>query len=551
MKVSLARMLLVALVLLLSGMTACKCGSEKQQKKEPASKSLVRDYESTVGKLAKAKQVDIARLVPSDVDLALVANHPDRFYSWLQKRPWWKDVKSSPVLQDLYLSQNLAKLSTLRHKLASLSPVEFRIPKLEELLSTPLAIALRKTKDGNSVLVVKEIDLRIQALERLAEVFNQIDDKKKIKVETFDGMDIRSVDLNAKKSLHYVVFSNLLLLSDDKKMLEDSLFLAMGKNSSASMAAVEYDAVFESLGKTDLEFLIRSEKYPMLQLLASAKVMGMGWSHKDPQKIKISGVGDAANEDAAFEQGTFEKDAKILSMLPLDTRLLMGRTGFDAGKTFGKVLAALKKKKGSLPPAIRQLDAFSKKLGKKLVLAIMDVNPQQPSFVAIVELKDPKADTTFMEKTLVHEIEFATGAKVREIESGKSAGFKAFGVESESLSPSFSIVGPWIIVSSTQKALMQVLGTMAGKAPSMLDRQGVQTINMVEGTMGFCFVDFEKVFGDLKENLKKIISSSERFDVNDLESTWIPFFKALEKTGSMGGGWSRSGASFEGQVVAL
>ena len=85
-----SRMLLLASIVVLSGMTSCKCSDTKKDHDAKVPVKLTRDYESTVSKLGKASLVDIAKLIPRDVSVAVIANSPRSLYSWIDKKPWWK-----------------------------------------------------------------------------------------------------------------------------------------------------------------------------------------------------------------------------------------------------------------------------------------------------------------------------------------------------------------------------------------------------------------------------------------------------------------------------
>ncbi len=119
----------ILMLVFLTGLAGCKCG----EKPEPAVSSPAEpDYQSTVSGLPGAGMVDVAGLIPGGVDLAVFADHPDRVHKWLEGRDWWQGVRKSPVWADLFLAGPMYELSTARHRLASMSPVEMKQPRLEE-----------------------------------------------------------------------------------------------------------------------------------------------------------------------------------------------------------------------------------------------------------------------------------------------------------------------------------------------------------------------------------------------------------------------------------
>ncbi len=320
----------VAVGILVLAFTACKCGEEKEKAKpaEPAGP----EYQSTVSKLPGAQQADVAALIPQDAGLVMISDDLGRLLGWLEGRKWFQALKKTPFYDDLRFTGAWFRFSTLKHRLESVSAVRLGEARLEEMLKTPAGLALRPDGEGTEVLLVKQIDLRIQALDRLAEVFNQITPREgMLKSREVSGLNLRELAVDEQHRLYYLLFSNLLLISNSEKYLLQAADLARGESSGSiaddsEVAALLLDGRenFDLVACLDPDRLSAGKKEKGARLIESVERLLLKFKTGSPPRLEITGVLDKqrAGEElnAPFKAG---------NIVPLDSRMLLGLARVD------------------------------------------------------------------------------------------------------------------------------------------------------------------------------------------------------------------------------
>ena len=533
---------LVALFALM-GFVGCKCGKKDGPDGKPAEPSKP-EYESTVGKLLELSKVDVATLLPGDVDLAIIAEHPDQVHAWLKAKPWWKGMTESPVFADLMLSGPMYELSTARHKLASLSPVDMKQPKLEELLTTPMGLAVTRAGTRWQVLMVKEIDLKVQALDRLAEAFNQIRDDGRLRTEEIEGVKVRTLALNDGRSLSYALYSNLLMMANDKDMLLKSVTLAAGKSKESLAAAVGSSGLFAKRGTADVLAYVRpAELSSWLALFVPLESVGISWKLGDTPSAKVVGLAPGENERSGREKAL----AEAQSMIPLEARLVVGHGELDLSDLWNRLAGGLGEKdeeEGQGAPDVEQ--ALLAKLSGEAVLVITEFDFPLPDAALLLKASDTNGLIDTVSKT----VSFLFGSEVAE---RKGDGGKYWASQGGQLAPAFALRGKWLVLGSSASAVESVLVSHAGKAPTLLDQAGFKerVLAQADPFYGLTYINCEHLFEDAKQVARQMISSSERFDENDLQDTLVPLFDALKLIGKMGSGLHLTKDGIEGSVVSL
>ena len=540
----------VAALFLFAG-AGCKC--DKQEAHEPdGSQAEPAGFESTVGKLPGADLVDVARLIPEGVDLAIWANAPDKVQAWLEGRGWWKAVVASPLWEDLALSGPLYELSTARHKLASLSPVEFREPKLSELLQGPMAVALSRTPAGIRLLVIKQIDLKVQALARLAEVFNQAKAEGELKSRQVEGIEIKTFALGSDQAVHYALFSNLMLVSNDGGMLEQAVLLASGKEAKALLTSNNAGPLFAKRTPTDLgAYLNPAGLSRWLYLMLPLEAVRLDWRLGETPEAEIFGLA-AAPADKDLQAGAGKALAKLI---PLESRLVVAHADLDLDGLWTGLQAALTEAdahKGKLP-AVGQV--LLPALTGEVCLVVISVGLPIPEVAVVLHgragaLKDAKLSPT-VAKTLG----LLFGSPPESAPQSDLGGLALWSSEGGQITPAFAVMDDWLVLGSSADAVRAVVATHLGKAPALADRAGfgAKVAAAAEPFYGLTYVDSDHLFGDLLGTTRKLMSSSERFDANDFDDTLAPLFEALKQLGRLGGGLGRTAEPnrVTGRVVAL
>ena len=535
----------ILMLVFLIGLVGCKCG----KKPEPTDSSTAGpDYESTVSGLPGAGMVDVARLIPADVDLAVFAEHPDKVYKWLEARDWWQGVRKSPVWADLLLAGPMKELSTARFTLASMSPVEMKLPKLEEFLTTPMGIAAERTAEGWRILMVKQIDLRVQAMDRLAEVFNQVRDDSRMLTTEKDGIKIRTFDLGEGSSLCYALYSNLLILANDEEMLLKSVGLAAGKDKNSLVSANSNTGLFEDNSNADLVIYadpagINRWLYRLLPLQA----VSLMWRLGDPPSASVAGV--VSKEEAREGRaGTVEN---LEAMIPLESMLVIGHGRLELEELWKKISSAFPEtdeeaEEAEVPDLANKLLA---RLTGEAVLVVTGFDVPVPEAALLLRIKDAKD----LEETLAGTIALFFGSKP-EKETLSDLGDKHIWSSGDGeVSPAFAFHQGWLVAGTSRDAVHSVLATASGKSPSIGDRVGFKdkVLAVADPFYGLSYLDCERLFEAVEKTTRELMFSSELFDSNDVDDTLSPLFDALKKIGRLGYGLSQKNERVVGSVVAL
>jgi hypothetical protein len=106
----------------------------------------------------------------------------------------------------------------------------------------------------------------------------------------------------------------------------------------------------------------------------------------------------------------------------------------------------------------------------------------------------------------------------------------------QAFSPSFSVVGDWLAVCTSEKMLRKILATSLGQEPAIGDLPGFT--DKVAGTRPYFFLsylDCGLLFEDMKEYFRSVTKLGDRFDQATVEETVTPLLDALKKTGRIGG----------------
>ncbi|MBN2497545.1 MAG: hypothetical protein JXR96_23330 [Deltaproteobacteria bacterium] len=527
---------LCALWLCLSA-TACKCEEEAAEK--PAGEAAPR-VESTLDKLPGASRVDLSALIPADVDAVVMSDRPAALWTWLQGRDWFQGVRASPVWADMLFSDALYRLSTARHRLAGMSPVKLEKLDLSEVLATPAGLATRNLGEGQAVLLVKQIDLKIQALDRLAELFNQIEAGRFAEIED-DGLKFRQVDLGQGSELFYAVFSNLLLVSNDRKMLLDSLHLSAGKAGESLAADEEAKKLLAARKADDLVILLQPDgSGDWLETALPMKLLALTWSTGGSPKLAIAGA--LAGEQPAG--GALVEAAAVARVLPADSRLVLGRSGLPLAEIWRALVKTGQPEKDE---ALAQLEArLLEGLDARAVFVLqgfqLETRPR-PEAAVLVQLG--KADG--IEPLVSDAFESFFGRKPEEEKT--ESGRKLYRIAGE-IQAAFAVVDGWLVMGTTPESVRRVVAAASGQAPSLADGSFAAAMGS-QGLFGLAFVDCDRLGADLDAYAKALLKSGQRFSATDVDETLGPFLAAVRKVGKLAGRLERKANQVEGSLVPL
>lgn len=528
----------------------CKCDRESGPgaSQQPAGA----EYEPTLTRLPGASQVDVARLIPQGVDLALVAERPDKVWAWLGQQAWWQQVQKSPVWTDLALSGPLVELSNVRHRLASLSPVDFKQPKIEDLLPTSMGLAANRQADGWQILLIKQIDLKFQSLARLAEVFNQVRPDERLRSRQLHGTTLRSFDLGESGQLHYAVYSNLLLVSNHEGLLDQAVALASGNSNESILRADDLARLLAGQAPAELVVMLRPaglsrwlatllpvkalrislrlEPVPEASLVGLPISLPISLPASLPAKPRPAGIGQA-----------------LKALIPLDSRLVVGRADLDLAALW-RELSEQAPGKGQARPPDLQAGLFDR-LSGEAILVVTGVELPVPQAAGLLRLRDQ----TGVEDALGQALGYLFGSQPTQRAADGLPGRTIWSVAGEAFSPSFAIQDGWLVVGTSPAAVLGILATAAGKVPALTDQPGFEerVLARAEPFFGLLFVDGQLLFADLKAASRALIGRSQRFDANDLDDTLGPLFDALAAIGKLGVGLVLDRDRVTGSVVAL
>jgi hypothetical protein len=518
-------------LLLLLAAVGCKCGEDEAG---ADGGGIERDYASTVPELPAASELEVARLVPPGPGLVLVAARPDAVLRWLRQRPWWQKLTATPFWADLSLSDPLHRLSTARHRLANLSPVELEQPELEPLLASPMALALQRTETGWGLLLVKRIDLRVQAIDRLAEAFNQARGGGLHTTEVH-GLPVRSFAIGPQQAVHYALYSNLLLLSNEPALLERAVALAAGASEQTLLGSDANQPLFDTGDPGQLEIYCEPAALsPWLGHLLPLAALRLSWHLDDAPRAEV--VGRLA--DPAADAAGPARDLRPL--LPHESRLVLGHSRLRAAELAGALFAALGEQAAGLPDLeSRLLD----RLQGHFALAVTRFALPVPEAVLLLRLTEPAG----VEPVLAELLGLSLGAHVEQQgELWVTSGGR--------LEPAFAVRGDWLVLGTSRAAAARVLDTAHGRAPALADRPGVAAVfDRAEPMFGLAFVDSGALAADVQTTAARLLDASERFDAQDLEDTLTPLFRALGEIGLLAGGLRQQEppVAVRGRVVAL
>lgn len=547
------RWMLLAALVLFAGMLDCKCGDEEEQP-EGASGGAMQareGYESTVSRLPGADRVDVTAVIPQGAAMVVVANSIDRLADWLEGKPWFREAKASPVFQDLVFSDAWFRLSTIKHRIESMSAVRLEDAGLKELLSTPTGLAIRPAEGGREFLLVKQIDLRVQALDRLVEVLNQIHPRQgTLTTRDVDGLNLRTLQLDGNAQLHYLLFSNLLLMSDSVEYLMQAVALARGKTGRALDADSRMGAL---LGKADSADLMlgldlgnwsKEKERPWWGDLLGAQHLVLALRTGQGPRLDVLA-------DTTGPSGIANTGWKAGALLPSDSRLVLGLTGID-WKGVSSNLA------DQLTPRLRkELNrGLLASLGNQAVFVLGGVEcggeravPQAALLVRIEpgsEAKVAKATSglfsfLFGAEPGLRSLDELGGRKIRVMQ-----GDRAF-------RPGFALLEGWLVVSTTTGMLERVVATAEGKQPAITDVPGFsdKVMSADRPAAAFSYLDCGLFFGDLGSWTADVVVRGKRFDRSALAETVAPLWKALSRIGRLGGNLQADEQDLAGRVVPL
>jgi hypothetical protein len=542
--------LVLCFLLLAAG--ACKCGQDEQAGPAPGE----RDYASTVGQLPGAALVRVAGLLPADAQLVLLSDRPEKVLGWLAGRPWWQELRASPVWADLVLSGPLYRLSSLRHEVAAASPV--RLPSFgpDELLVGPVGLAVTFDGQGSEALLVKSVDLRVQALERLAEAFNQAKPGERIQAVSVEGFELRKVELGPDRAVYYHLFSNLLLVSSSQELLVGALRRASGKPDPDSLAGHPVlGKLLQETGDRELVGLLTPALPASLGgfLLRALPVPALALGLELGESPRL-GLRAPLAEDAP---GAFPADlAAGLRLAPLESRLVLAHAGLDAGGVWKALAESAPGPEGegeeaAEAPGFPEAPASLGQAGL-LVLGGVEAHAQGPRVHAALLV--PARDAAEAE-------EFARGALLATFEGGLEpvaggAGGRALLVVKgvpPPWSPACAALPGWLLCGTTVDMVKKVLACAAGQAPSLGDAPGLKArlLGQPPPAVGLGYLDLDGLARDGLVLLRAGAGFGERFDANDVDDTLGPFLQAIGRGGKLAGGlWARPPA-LEGSVVPL
>ncbi len=538
-----------AFLFLLAG-SGCKCDKDTADKPGPT-QAQKPEFESTVSKLPGADQVDVARLVPAGVDLAVWADSPDKVHAWLAGRGWWKAIVASPVWEDLALSGPLYELSTARHRLASMSPVEFAEPELQELLASPMALALRRSPKGTSLLVIKQIDLKVQALARLAEVFNQAKATGELKSRALDGIELKSFELGSDQAIHYALFSNLLLVSNDEGLVEQAVGLASGEQTESLVTAKPSAALFDKREPTDVgAYLDPAGISRWLHLVLPLDAIRLDWRLGQTPSATVFGLAEQDGQGPEPAQGTSQVLGKLI---PLDSRLALAHTALDVPGLWAELAAGLGEGETAKPQIPAGAQGLMAALTGEVALVVTRFELPVPQASVLLRAKPGALAKPASTQVVAQLLGLIFGSQP---EAGAEPGdIQVWTSQGGQIAPAFAVAGDWLVVGSSAGAVRAVVATQQGKAPALTDRAGFtdRVAGVAEPFFSLSYLDCEALFGDMLATARQLMASSERFDANDFDDTLAPLLEALKGVGRLGGGLGRASGPgrVSGSVVAL
>jgi hypothetical protein len=459
-------------------------------------------------------------------------------------------------------------LSTIKHRIESVSAVRVGDAGFKEMLKTPVGLALRSSKDGKDgkdglegaeVLLVKQIDLRIQALDRLAEVFNQITPREgMMKSRKVGGLNLRELSVDEDHRLYYLLFSNMLLISNSEKYLLQAVDLARGQSSGSisddpEIAALLLDGRenFDLVAYLDPARLWTNQKEKRARMIESVDRLMLRFKTGAPPKLEITGVLD--KQQAGKDLNVSFKAGKIV---PLDSRVILGLARVDLKAAWKLAVSRMQAKK-PLPVEVRA--GVSSKLlpatGSEVLVLLggVDVAGKRPVPHAGIMVKIDKQKVSDVVAATGKLFAFLLGEKaekrvLRQMSDHViyvPAGDKAF-------SPSFSVVEDWLVVCTSEKMLRKIVATSLGQEPAIGDLPGFA--DKVAGARPYFFLsylDCGLLFDDLKAYFRSVTKLGDRFDQATVEETITPLLDALKKTGRIGGALTQRGAGITGSVVPL
>ena len=533
---------------------ACKC-SEKEEKTKVAEPEGPQ-YESTVSKLPGVKQADVAALIPQDSHLVVISDDSARLLAWLEKREWFQELKKTSFYDDLRYTGSWFRLSTVKHRIESVSKVRVGDAGFSEMLRTPAGLALRPKKQGKKqgteVLLVKQIDLQIQALDRLAEVFNQITPREgMMKSRDLEGLKLRELTVDEQHKLYYLLFSNMLLVSNSEDYLLQATELARGQTSGSIADDSEIAALL----------LDGRDKYDLLVCLDPAGLRGkqqtgmlemvdrlmLRFKTGEPPRLEITGVLDKQKAD---------KDLNVKfsggKVVPLDTRMVLGLAQVD-------LKAAWKRMQAKKPLPDKLKNSVTGKLlpalgGEALVLlGGVDAGGKRPVPQAALLVKVDKQKVPGAVEATGNLFAFLFGEEAKKRVLRQMSNHEIWMLPGdEAFTPGFSVVGDWLVLCTSEKMLRKIVATSVGHEPAIGDQPGFK--DKVLGGRPYFFMtylDCGLLFEDLKTYFRSVTKLGDRFDQATVEETVTPLLDALKKTGKFGGTVNQRGAGINGSVVSL
>ena len=516
------RPLLAVLVVAAALVASCKCGKEKVAKEKPPPAREVR-IESTVSGLPAAGRNQVLQVIPSGTSFVLFSPDAARAGKWFTENKTLASLRRTDVWRDLQQAGPAWLVSTLRHRLARLSKVSLGDWSLESLLATPTVLAryqATKERQDGAWLLVKQIDLRLQAVDRLAEALNQVDEKSK-QLGSFDweGLKVRTLLLGGKKYLYYAVFSNLLLVCNHKQTLVSALFLATGREGRSLLDIA-------GLGQT----LQQRATDSLLLVWANLELLDQGamWNWSPglvPGREVIFHLPAAQPRQPGLVVGPVtaqaggKLDESLWKILPADSRLVVASALLHLGK--GKPTG----EKTSVVPA--GLASFHGQAA--LVLGGLEMKSEGPPLVhAAVLLKPSPGNWRDTDARAV--MDFVFGKGLQQVKTGDAVSYRSAAPGR----PGGMLLDGWLVLASTGHMLEMMASTQAGQGPCLADWPGFT--KSMDGGRGpvLLVADADKIFADLSAYAAWLDGQRQLAAGQTLAGALGPFLAACRQGGRMG-----------------
>lgn len=500
--------------------SSCKCGKEKTTEKLPAEKQS--RVEATVAKLPAAGRGQVLQVIPAGAGFVLFSPDAARAWKWISENQSLAALRRTNVWRDLLQSGPAWLVSSLRHRLARLSKVSLGDWSLESLLAAPVALARypgAKDRPGGAWLLVKQIDLRLQAVDRLAEAFNQVEEKSgQAGAFDWEGVKVRTLSLGGNKLLYYAVFSNLLLVCNHQQTMISALFLATGRDAQGLLDTAGLGRALAKLSANSLVLawagLDSWEQGAMWNWSPGLVPGGEVIVHLPLAQPERPGL--VVGPAPAGTGGRL--DESLWKLLPEDSRLVAASALLDL--TPGK----LGSPKGD---GIVQLKSFRGQAA--LVLGGLESGAKAPPlFDAALLLRPRKGQWREKDARAVMKFVFGGGMQQTKVDNVTSYRSAAAG------QPGGMLLDGWLVLASTGRMLEKIVQTRAGRSPCLADWPGFAKATNAGRAPVVLAADAENVFADLSAYAAWLDGQHGRKIGRTMTQALGPFLDACRRAGRMG-----------------